>query len=140
MGLMVGHLTASTIFALRETIGVGRFLTFYENKAFAKEETWSDPDRDSKLPQDRFQGRDSIQLKNITKILTKNFLSKSYNKIIKKPEEICTQECRFMGKKVRENRAFFVAPPRAFPLSLLRVSRTSLPKNIRVVYTRLLFK
>ena len=58
MGLMVGHLTASTIFALRETIGVGRFLTFYENKAFAKEETWSDPDRDSKLPQDRFQGRD----------------------------------------------------------------------------------
>ena len=29
-----------------------------------------------------------------------------------------------MGKKVRENCAFFVALPRLFPLSLLRVSRT----------------
>ena len=35
-----------------------------------------------------------------------------------------------MGKEVRENRTFSVARPHAFPLSLLRVSRTSLPTNL----------
>ena len=35
-----------------------------------------------------------------------------------------------MGKEVREISHFFVAPPRVFPLSFWRVSRTSLPKNL----------
>ena len=35
-----------------------------------------------------------------------------------------------MGKEMREISRFFVVLPREFPLSLLRVSRTSLPTNI----------
>ena len=30
----------------------------------------------------------------------------------------CTQKCRFLSQEVRENCRAFVAPPRAFPLSL----------------------
>ena len=37
-----------------------------------------------------------------------------------------------MSKEVRENRAFFVAPPRAFPLSLLRSRNSGL---IRIIHT-----
>ena len=40
-----------------------------------------------------------------------------------------TQKCRFMSKEVRENRAFFVAPPRAFPLSV----RASLTRDIQII-------
>ena len=42
------------------------------------------------------------------------------------PYFVCTQKCRFMDKEVREISPFFVAPPRGFPLSIWRVSRTSL--------------
>ena len=38
-----------------------------------------------------------------------------------------TQKCRFMDKEVREISRFFVAPPCSLPLSVWRVSRTSLP-------------
>ena len=41
-----------------------------------------------------------------------------------------TQKCRFMGKEVREISRFYVAPPRELVLSVWRVSRTSLPKNL----------
>ena len=40
-----------------------------------------------------------------------------------------TQKCRLMGKEVREILRFCVASPRMFPLSVWRVSHTSLPKN-----------
>ena len=40
-----------------------------------------------------------------------------------------TQKCRFMDKRVREIARFFVAPPRVFPLSVWRVSRTLLSRN-----------
>ena len=43
-----------------------------------------------------------------------------------------TQKCRFMGKEVREISHFFVAPPREFPLSIWRVSRTSF---VVLIYT-----
>ena len=40
-----------------------------------------------------------------------------------------TMKCRFMNKGVREISRFFVAPPRVFPLSVWRISRTSLSQN-----------
>ena len=42
----------------------------------------------------------------------------------------CTQKCKFMVKEVREISRFFAAPPRGSPLSVWRVSRTSLPINL----------
>ena len=40
-----------------------------------------------------------------------------------------TEKCRFMDKRVCEILCFFVAPPRVFPLSVWRVSRTLLYRN-----------
>ena len=43
--------------------------------------------------------------------------------------DTCTQKCKFMSKEVRENRAFFVAPPRVFPLSV----RASFTRDIQII-------
>ena len=48
---------------------------------------------------------------------------------------IRTQMCKFLSEEVREKRAFFVAPPLAFPLSLLRSRNSGL---LRIIHTLVL--
>ena len=48
------------------------------------------------------------------------------------PDPVTTQRCKFLSQEVRETRAFFVAPPRVFPLSLLRSRNSGL---LRIIHT-----
>ena len=48
------------------------------------------------------------------------------------PIKVCTQKCRFMGKEVRENRAFCCAAARVSPLPPARLTHILIQKYLSV--------
>ena len=64
--LALGHMCATVIFAFSETLGLGRFVAFYENRSYSTssggflergydDEVRGREDRDSKAHQDKFR-------------------------------------------------------------------------------------